>query len=684
MSGPAVSFSYAPSGALVLEIREPCPGCKHTHPTEKAQWDVIIRATSTWIAENNPVCRRFSGILPWARTLSPSTELAKDRTGTGAPQLPAPVATKVIVPVSVPARSELPIRTPKLGRSVFGCTTCKQRKVKCDQRRPSCANCSRKSGRKCVYEYEFVDRSQSPSEPAQAPTPAPETPFAPESNVGLADIAPDVLRTSAPWFQEASTSFQATAVAATPLNPSVSDTSPDTSPAGVEYSATVATFPMAGPSQPFLGGLSGPPGQLLPVSDKLQRQFPGELNTDIMSRRTDQDWLERCVDTNGLTWFIDASEVIDQRVLHSQQRKTCNDHRQTLLSTCWDAYLGFHGKIPLVLDNVDDLVSTAILQAFVAVGAQHYAYRAKMRMMPYEDHLAGAVAMSRLAVEATKRVIDSAGPDGLAPLTEAKLLMAQSMAFTEGFGGPQASIKRLSADPRTAPSGLEVVSVAICEVIQSLVRGNPSDISPDGKVTWMEEFGPSHRIIPECFGFSLGMVQLMAQTVHVLYGAEETTGPGHIGNLERLKTLYRSLSTTSLVAIYASPQSPRVQAGDLLFRQTLCCLIYMDGFNLGPSDALVARASDAIVELLVDAVAQGIYTARWLLPIIVGGSLCAPERQDSVRSVFEAMALTCGCNDIHLSLRLVEEVWARRDKGQDDWGWREVICEGGVWDVLYL
>lgn len=151
------------------------------------------------------------------------------------------------------------------------------------------------------------------------------------------------------------------------------------------------------------------------------------------------------MDTHGLTWFIDASEVIDQRVLvsslpnrvhshtqHSQQKKTCNDHRQTLLSTCWDAYLSFHGKIPLVLDNVSDLVSTAILQAFVSVGAQHYAYWAKLRMMPHDDHRAGAEAMAKLAVEAITRVIDGAGPDGLDPETEAKVLMAQSMAFTGG------------------------------------------------------------------------------------------------------------------------------------------------------------------------------------------------------------------------------------------------------------
>lgn len=110
----------------------------------------------------------------------------------------------------------------------------------------------------------------------------------------------------------------------------------------------------------------------------------------------------------------------------------------------------------------------------------------------------------------------------------------------------------------------------------------------------------------------------------------------------------------------------------------------MDGFNLGPSDALVARSSEAILELLIEAVAQGIYTARWLLPIVVGGSLCASDRRDSVRSVFEAMALTCGCDDIGLALRLVEEVWARRDKGLDKWSWREVMGEGGVFDVMLL
>ncbi|KAL1412337.1 hypothetical protein Q8F55_000081 [Vanrija albida] len=53
-----------------------------------------------------------------------------------------------------------PSRRPR-GRTFTGCFTCRQRKVKCDEAKPRCSNCARRTGRKCEYPLEH-GRAEQP------------------------------------------------------------------------------------------------------------------------------------------------------------------------------------------------------------------------------------------------------------------------------------------------------------------------------------------------------------------------------------------------------------------------------------------------------------------------------------------------------------------------------------------
>jgi hypothetical protein len=78
------------------------------------------------------------------------------------------------------------------------------------------------------------------------------------------------------------------------------------------------------------------------------------------------------------------------------------------------------------------------------------------------------------------------------------------------------------------------------------------------------------------------------------------------------------------------------------------------------------------------------YTIRWLLSMIVGSCLCAPDRRPAVLDIYDSMAATCGCDDIGVARRLTQEVWSRRDAGRADWNWRHVIKDNVEMDILYI
>lgn len=127
----------------------------------------------------------------------------------------------------------------------------------------------------------------------------------------------------------------------------------------------------------------------------------------------------------------------------------------------------------------------------------------------------------------------------------------------------------------------------------------------------------------------------------------------------RLKSLYDTLTNSVLVDIYASAHSPRVQIGDLLYRQALIIIIAMDGFGVPPSDPQIMRGCDAILELYAEAVYGDIYTVRWMLPLLVGGGLAPEDRRPEVQRIFDAMADTVGCHDIDAARLWTEDAWGR-------------------------
>lgn len=84
-----------------------------------------------------------------------------------------------------------------------------------------------------------------------------------------------------------------------------------------------------------------------------------------------------------------------------------------------------------VSDGLGNLASAALLYAFVAVGAFHYAYWAKVRRMPSEEHYVGAYALGRLAYDAANRLVHLVKTDKYPdPDIEAKVFLSISLLVT--------------------------------------------------------------------------------------------------------------------------------------------------------------------------------------------------------------------------------------------------------------
>lgn len=112
-----------------------------------------------------------------------------------------------------------------------------------------------------------------------------------------------------------------------------------------------------------------------------------------------------------------------------------------MLAYCWDKYLSCQARIPLdpsaVSTSRDELATLALLYAFLSVGARHYAYWVKMKMMPYEDHKIGGTVMLRLAVEALHSLVEAGNPaydDAVEVDIECKIIMALEISLSSSVG----------------------------------------------------------------------------------------------------------------------------------------------------------------------------------------------------------------------------------------------------------
>ncbi|KAL1409363.1 hypothetical protein Q8F55_003345 [Vanrija albida] len=532
---PAIKLRFTTKGALVIEVGEWCTSCGHAHPSTPQQWGGIVRAVAKWMEKHAPACEDNAlarGLLPvWVdgergSQVTPPSDSAALSTPSPAETARSAISIRSLVPVPgiisdagmhpatpappkatrpssagsrPPAASSTAARAPapappasnKSVRSVTGCSTCKWRKVKCDERRPECGNCARKPGRKCVYLYALaaggpVQPSPSPAdlEPIQSappefeavrvapvrapandreelvswrePSPAPSVPRkrspveVPEQatrNTGTiprshGDSPPAKKRALRPQLRLALNS-DGSPVAPTPS--SVTAPTPSSLPPPTPSSLAAPT-----PGSLVAGTLSSLDSAMpeavavLPAAPTLvgrPRPPPLSLGSAFHVKTRSNLQLEQIVNQHGLTWFIDASEVLDQQVLASQQRRTFANHRQTVLAHCWDKYLSCQARIPLdpsaVSTSRDELATLALLYAFLSVGARHYAYWVKMKMMPYEDHKIGGTVMLRLAVDALESLVEAETPahdDADDVDIECKIIMALEISISSSVG----------------------------------------------------------------------------------------------------------------------------------------------------------------------------------------------------------------------------------------------------------
>ncbi len=247
-------------------------------------------------------------------------------------------------------------------------------------------------------------------------------------------------------------------------------------------------------------------------------------------RTVDADALSALVDTHGLTWFMNAAEIVEKQVLASNQRRAFTEYRHAVLERCWKAYINYNGKLPLELpstpadtpgqlasamssmlalpgldslsspsaeavtpEQLADLTQAALLYAFVCVGATHYAYWAGKRGEPSEDHVRGGAALIQLSMNALLQVLRlqearTARDEEWEEEINAKLLLAFSLAVTYRVcaidphgpatlrlecewimrrGGPAAMIRDAVLTPAQMELIPAVLNDAICESLSS-------------------------------------------------------------------------------------------------------------------------------------------------------------------------------------------------------------------------
>ncbi|PIL36188.1 transcription factor [Ganoderma sinense ZZ0214-1] len=238
--------------------------------------------------------------------------------------------------------------------------------------------------------------------------------------------------------------------------------------------------------------------------------------------------------------------------------------------------------------------------------------------------------------------------------------------------------------------------IAVYELFGCLARGKvPNLLNID--CWWLTKTNPHDNVsyIDKVFGMSREFIVILARAATLVARAlrpstskitevsedgepEPRNGDGTDAQTREAEVLYKSLENWRSGA---SNLHERVQVGNCVYQHAAQILLLRDVLKAPPTDALVQEHANTILTLCMDC-GQSRMGVDLTWPVIIAGSQLYGADRARVLSIFELFRTQC-CYEIETSEFIVRQVWQRLDTNHPKADWRSVMQDNDL-DVLIL
>ncbi|ORY26036.1 hypothetical protein BCR39DRAFT_542320 [Naematelia encephala] len=219
-----------------------------------------------------------------------------------------------------------------------------------------------------------------------------------------------------------------------------------------------------------------------------------------------------------------------------------------------------------------------------------------------------------------------------------RALLQFTVTLVQTHGGPEAIINRLSDPGKREAMRCMLLHHAAWELFSCLSTGTSPTLLAEGSTLWCEQDEACYAMIEQEFGISLPVLLTAAQVCDLVAA---TRSRGLQESIQSdAASLYAGLEEIWLATICASPNRPRIQSGNFLFRHTMICVVLRDVLGYSATHPRIRQSVSAIRELLIEAMVvnmAGGMMVGMLQPALVGGSMAAAEERDTFAVVLREM-----------------------------------------------
>ncbi|KAI0743550.1 fungal-specific transcription factor domain-containing protein [Daedaleopsis nitida] len=636
-------------------------------------------------------------------------------------------------------------KRPKYTRSKTGCLTCRAKKIKCDETKPTCVRCSH-GQRECTWP-EGVPTRKKPAPRREPPSPVDGVDTRPSTagSSGLSEAATPPTRGPTPLdVCPARSSPKKTIDALIPSDPNVNipaATNDCRRAAAVPISSSSHGYPMHSNNTHGLSAipevsasytsqqqyLHGYPASSHHYSQSHSTPLPRiTAHHDPHSRGTDSASPDSQWSSPSLLTPVDP---IEPYFPTPQERNLIRHYCDNALSII----MAYPSENPVLVANFQflfdgvrgtDSAVEALRSALLGVAAVHQSFLLSRSGVSTADQ-ALRVAHSFRAKSKHLLVSACATPEGCH--NDAALAAAVAIALIDIFsgghnwgksldfakslvrsrGGPGLLLARSRGSKANSVTGVSrarllLEIIAVYELFGCLAQGSaPALLNID--CWWLTKTNPHDNVsyMDKVFGMSREFILTLAQVAtlvsRVLHPSASTSrvteitdddddadaDDGLLPGPEAAQAREARVLYQALENWQHSAGSlhERVQAGNCVYQHAAQIILLRDVLQAPPSNTLVQEHADTILTLCMDC-GQSRMGVDLNWPVIIAGSQVYGADRVRVLSILELFRTQC-CYEIDTAELIVREVWQRLDTNHPKPDWRSVMKDNDL-DVLIL
>ncbi|KDQ53454.1 hypothetical protein JAAARDRAFT_136956 [Jaapia argillacea MUCL 33604] len=635
-------------------------------------------------------------------------------------------------------------KRPKYTRSKTGCLTCRAKKIKCDETKPSCMRCTH-GQRECTWPEGVPSRKKpapkkqhsadnhpstagSPgiSEASTPPTRHPSPPNKPEHQTLDLNLPPLVSRRhSEPYLSLHSSGDHGTHRRQSAVDVDDGHSVPQYPHNPGPHSHVLPMIPEMSPSYPqpqrFNHSYSHHMHtQPTPVQSLDTTPGPSRIPGNNSARRHDHNSHAPNPWNNPHPNILNPVDPIEPYFPTIQERNLIRHYCDASLSII----MAVPSENPVVAANVplvfnrapgSDPSTEALRMALLGVAAVHQSfllgrsgvtpggatemmqlanlYRMKARQLLASacTTIEGTQSDASLGASLTIALIDifTGGHHWMRNLDLAKTLVNTR-------GGPAVMLARNGTVSKpgcvtgASRARLMLEILAIYEIFGCLATGQPPVLLAPETSSWWHDQSNASSFVENVFGISRALVPLLARVTSLasrsLENKSQIVELGEDG-LEALENDQADECSVlyGLIESWSDPSNDlplRVHTGNNIYLSVMKIILLRDVLHQSPADPMVQECADSVLTLCLEC-ASSKMTVDLNWPVIIAGSQTYGSERAKVLELFETFRHIAGCYEVDTSEQIVLQVWGRLDQDHPGADWRSVMRDFNL-NVLVL